>query len=86
MDHAMNAIMMASAAALILLGFVPARAQTFEGINCENVRHLSTAEQNYWSARLKLSADQRHRIYVACYQNHADARHRDRASAANVVR
>lgn len=82
----MKAIMMASAAALIFLGLAPASAQTFEGISCESVRLLSTTEQNYWAARLNLSAAQRHRIYVACYQNHAGAHPHDRATAANVVR
>ena len=37
---------------------------------CEDVRSLSTAQQNYWSQRLHLSASQRHVIWVACYQKY----------------
>jgi hypothetical protein len=47
------------------LGSMPARAFT-----CEDVRGLSTAEQNYWSKQLNLSSTQRHLIWVACYRNY----------------
>ncbi|HKH81934.1 MAG TPA: hypothetical protein VKA03_10110 [Methylovirgula sp.] len=47
------------------LGSVPARAVT-----CEDVRGLSTAEQDYWSKQLHLSSQQRHLIYAACYLNY----------------
>ena len=47
------------------LGSIPARAFT-----CDDVRGLSTAEQDYWSKQLKLSTMQRRLIYVACYQNY----------------
>jgi Spy/CpxP family protein refolding chaperone len=42
---------------------VPAHA-----VSCEDVRSLSTAEQDYWAKRLNLTPVQRHRIWVACYQ------------------
>lgn len=72
------------AAALILCGLAPANAQTFEGVTCNDVRSLSAAQQNYWSARLNLSAEQRHRIYVACYQNQDNGG--SRRTAANTYR
>lgn len=51
---------MAVAASLVSM---PAHA-----VSCEDVRNLSKAEQDYWSKRLNLTAEQRHRIWVACYQ------------------
>lgn len=69
MDQAMNALRTTLAAALILVGSVPAGAQSYQGISCDEVRLLSATERDYWSSRLKLSAAQRHLIYVTCYQN-----------------
>jgi Spy/CpxP family protein refolding chaperone len=40
----------------------PARA-----VSCDDVRALTKAEQVYWSKKLNLSAEQRHRIYQECY-------------------
>ena len=51
--------------ALIGVASAPARAVT-----CEDVRHLSSAEQDYWSKRLNLSGEQRHQIWVACYRDY----------------
>jgi hypothetical protein len=65
----MNAVTTALVAALTLFGLVPAGAQSYHGISCDDVRMLSGAERVYWSDRLNLSAEQRHHIYVACYQN-----------------
>jgi hypothetical protein len=57
-------------AALILVGLPPASgAQLDHGINCDDVRLLSGGERDYWSARFKLSAEQLHLLYKACYQN-----------------
>ena len=70
----MDAMKIHLAAVLLICGFAPALAQSFHGVTCDDVRRLSPAEQNYWSQRLNLSTDQRHRIYVACYQNY-DRRH-----------
>jgi hypothetical protein len=44
---------------------VPAHAFT-----CEDVRGLSTVEQDYWSKRLRLSSGARHLIWVACYRDY----------------
>ncbi len=66
----MNAVKVNLAAALILFGVASASAQSFQGVSCDDVRRLSHAEQEYWSTRLNLSAEQRHLIYVACYQNY----------------
>ncbi len=51
---------MAVAASLVSM---PAHA-----VSCEDVRNLSPAEQDYWSKRLNLTAEQRHQIWLACYQ------------------
>jgi len=61
-----KALAMFSVAACIL-GAAPTFAQSYHGVTCDQVRSLSRAEQNYWCARLKLTPQQRHRIYVACY-------------------
>ena len=51
---------------------LPAQAFT-----CEDVRGLSKAQQDYWSKRLNLTNEQRHRIWVACYRDyHPDNRTR----------
>lgn len=62
-----------TAAGGIWLSTLPAAAFT-----CEDVRNLSTDQQNYWSQRLHLSSLQRHLIWVACYQNY----HPDRLRVA----
>jgi hypothetical protein len=49
----------------VLTTSIPAQAFT-----CEDVRGLSTIEQNYWSKRLHLSSAQRHLIWVACYRDY----------------
>ena len=36
-------------------------------VTCDDVRSLSKAEQNYWSKRLNLTREQRHRIWLECY-------------------
>lgn len=66
------------------IGLAPAGAQSFNGVTCDDVRSLSHAEQEYWSARLNLSAEQRHRIYVACYQNYHPQRGHDIGPVANI--
>jgi hypothetical protein len=43
-------------------------------ITCDDVRGLTRAEQNYWSKQLNLTPDQRHRIWVECYNTAAPAR------------
>jgi hypothetical protein len=54
--------------AMTLAGVVsslPAHAVT-----CEDVRGLSPALQDYWSKRLHLTAQERHIIWISCYQNY----------------
>jgi hypothetical protein len=82
----MNAIRMTLAVGTTLLGLAPAYAQTFQGISCAEVRNLTTAEQDYWSDRLNLSAEQRHHIYVACYQNHPGHHGHEETAATNIVK
>ena len=65
----MDAIKIQLAALFLVCGLVPAVAQSYNGVSCDDVRHLSPAEQDYWSQRLNLSSAQRHRIYVACYRS-----------------
>src|ERR1700737_2195982 len=57
-----GAAFLAAAATILLTISTPVLAVT-----CEDVRGLTKAEQNYWSKRLGLTADQRHRIWLACY-------------------
>jgi Spy/CpxP family protein refolding chaperone len=40
--------------------------------SCQDVRNLSTAEQDYWSRRLNLTRAQRHQIWVACFRAPSD--------------
>ena len=47
------------------IGTMPAHA-----VSCEDVRGLSKAEQDYWSKRLNLTAEQRHQIWLACYRDY----------------
>jgi hypothetical protein len=79
----MNVKKLSVAALLLVCGLASARAQTFQGISCDDVRRLTTAEQDYWSERLNLSAEQRHHIYVACYQNYRGPRRQDVGPVAN---
>jgi hypothetical protein len=36
-------------------------------VSCEDVRSLTRAEQIYWSKRLKLTTEQKNRIWLECY-------------------
>lgn len=74
-----------SAVLFLLSGLMPAAAQSYHGVTCDDVRRLSPAEQNYWSERLNLSAEQRHRIYIACYQNYRHRGH-DVSPVADLAR
>jgi hypothetical protein len=76
----MNATKIALAAALPFAGLMPAAAQSFHGITCDDVRALSATERDYWSTRLNLSPIQRHRIDVTCLQSH----HRERGHTVRV--
>ncbi|HTJ01953.1 MAG TPA: hypothetical protein VL492_04115 [Methylovirgula sp.] len=59
-----------STALFLLSGLMPVAAQSFHGVTCDDVRALSKAEQDYWSERLHLTSEQKHRIYVTCYQHY----------------
>jgi hypothetical protein len=57
-------------ALLILSMTALATSMPANAFTCDDVRGLSTAQQNYWSKRLHLSSEQRHIIWVACYRNY----------------
>jgi hypothetical protein len=63
----------------ILLSFVVVTisASSAGAVTCEDVRRLSRAEQEYWSKRLNLTAQQRHQIWQACYGGGSRHRHAD---------
>lgn len=80
----MGAMKIQLAAVFIVCGFAPALAQSYRGVTCDDVRRLSRAEQDYWSQRLNLSSEQRHRIYVACYQKYDGHNSQDIGQVANL--
>ncbi len=51
-----------AAAVVLLTSAAPAPAAS-----CEDVRSLTRAEQVYWSKRLNLTIEQKHRIWLECY-------------------
>jgi hypothetical protein len=53
---------LAAGAVVLLMSSVPVLA-----VSCEDVRSLTRAEQIYWSKRLKLTAEQKNRIWLECY-------------------
>jgi Spy/CpxP family protein refolding chaperone len=57
-----GAAFLAATAAVLMTTSTPVLAVT-----CKVVRGLTKAEQNYWSRRLSLTPDQRHRIWLECY-------------------
>jgi hypothetical protein len=77
----MNITRIILAAALLFAGLTPVAAQSYHGISCDDVRALSSAERDYWSVRLNLSAAQRHRIDVSCLQN----AHRGRGHTVRLI-
>ncbi len=58
------------AALLILTVTALAISMPAKAVTCDDVRGLSTAQQNYWSKRLHLSSEERHFIWVACYRDY----------------
>ena len=62
---AKTALALFTMATATCLGSLPARA-----VSCEDVRNLTTAEQEYWAKRLNLTSEQRHRIWAACYKDY----------------
>ena len=53
---------LAAGAVVLLMSCAPVLA-----VSCEDVRSLTRAEQIYWSKRLKLTAEQKNRIWLECY-------------------
>ena len=53
---------LAAGALVLLMSSAPVLA-----VSCEDVRSLTRAEQIYWSKRLKLTAEQKNRIWLECY-------------------
>lgn len=56
------------AALLLISAFdVSSPAQAF---TCDDVRHLTFSEQNYYAKMLHISAVERRQIWTACYRNY----------------
>ena len=53
---------LAAGALVLLMSSAPVLA-----VSCEDVRSLTRAEQIYWSKRLKLTTEQKNRIWLECY-------------------
>ncbi|HEY2137190.1 MAG TPA: hypothetical protein VGH49_14965 [Xanthobacteraceae bacterium] len=60
---------LAAASVVLVMSSAPVLA-----VDCDDVRALSKAQQIYWSKKLNLSEEQKHRIWLACY---GQARSRD---------
>jgi hypothetical protein len=71
----MNTYVMAAIAAIAVV----AGGSTAQAVTCQDVRDLSAAEQDYWSARLNLTSAQRQQILAACYGHHFRAHLGERA-------
>jgi Spy/CpxP family protein refolding chaperone len=54
--------LLATVAAAVMAPATPVFA-----ITCDDVRGLTHAEKSFWSKRLNLTPEQRHRIRVECY-------------------
>jgi hypothetical protein len=68
-SYAMNATALLAMTIVTCVSSLPAHAVT-----CEDVRHLSAAEQEFWSKRLNITSEQRHRIWIACYRDYRSGR------------
>ena len=66
----MNSHVLAAIAAVLIVASV----SSAQAVTCQDVRDLSAAEQDYWSARLNLTSAQRQQIRAACYGRHFRAR------------
>jgi hypothetical protein len=58
------------AAAALLLTSASTISSSAQAFTCDDVRHLTSAEQNYYVKLLHISAVQRHQIWTACYRNY----------------
>jgi hypothetical protein len=59
---------LAVAGALLISGCV--LSSSAMAFTCDDVRGLSTAEQNFWAKRLGITQAERHHIWVACYRDY----------------
>ena len=66
----MNTHVLTAVAAILVVASV----SSAQAVTCQDVRDLSAAEQDYWSARLNLTSEQRQQIWAACYGRHFRAR------------
>lgn len=58
------------AGAAFLLVSACAISSSAQAFTCDDVRHLTAAEQNYYAKLLHISAVQRHQIWTACYRDY----------------
>ena len=58
------------AAASVLLLSALVLSSSAIAFTCDDVRSLSSAEQDYWAKRLGVTPVERHRIWVACYRDY----------------
>ena len=63
-----------AAALFIVCTALSAASSSARAVTCEDVRALSSEEQDYWSKKLNISAEQRHRIWIACYRDYHPAK------------
>ena len=56
-------------AAILLISIFVASSSAM-AFTCDDVRSLSSAEQDYWAKRLGVTPTERHRIWVACYRDY----------------
>lgn len=59
---------LAVAGALLISGCV--LSSSAMAFTCDDVRGLSSAEQNYWAKRLGITQVERRRIWVTCYRDY----------------
>jgi hypothetical protein len=58
-----------TATALLLMS-ANAISSSAQAFTCDDVRHLTSAEQNYYAKMLHISAAERHQIWAACYRDY----------------
>ncbi len=58
------------AGAAFLLISACAASSSAQAFTCDDVRHLTAAEQNYYVKMLHISTVQRHQIWTACYRDY----------------
>ena len=57
----------AAALLLVSVSIISSSAQAF---TCDDVRHLTSAEQNYYAKLFHITATERHLIWAACYRDY----------------